>query len=55
MFCFFYLEFENIFLLIIDYSGVIGKLDFIVVMLNGEKLIYSILGNYSFICIVFVN
>lgn len=53
MFCF--VDFENIFLLIIDYSGVIGRLDFIVVMLNGEKLIYSILGNYSFICIVFVN
>lgn len=43
MFCF--VDFENIFLLIIDYSGVIGRLDFIVVMLNGEKLIYSILGN----------
>lgn len=53
MFCF--VDFENIFLLIIDYSGVTGRLDFIVVMLNGEKLIYSILGNYSFICIVFVN
>lgn len=53
MFCF--VDFENIFLFIIDYSGVIGRLDFIVVMLNGEKLIYSILGNYSFICIVFVN
>lgn len=52
---FYFVDFENIFLLIIDYSGVIGRLDFIVVMLNGEKLIYSILGNYSFICIVFVN
>lgn len=55
MLCFLHLEFENILLLIIDHSGMTGKLDSTVVMLNGEKLIHSILGNCSFTCIVFVN
>lgn len=53
MLCF--VDFENILLFIIDHSGVTGRLDFTVVMSNGEKLIHSILGNYSFTCIVFVN
>lgn len=39
MLCFLHLEFENILLLIIDHSGVTGKLDSTVVMSNGEKLI----------------
>lgn len=51
----YFVDFENILLLIIDHSGVTGRLDFTVVMSNGEKLIHSILGNYSFTCIVFVN
>lgn len=53
MLCF--VDFENILLFIIDHSGVTGRLDFTVVMSNGEKLIHSILGNYSFTCIVFVH
>lgn len=43
MLCF--VDFENILLLIIDHSGVTGRLDSTVVMSNGEKLIHSILGN----------
>lgn len=55
MLCFVDLDFENILLLIIDHSGVTGKLDSTVVMSNGEKLIQRILRNCSFTCIVFVN